>query len=125
MLVRIRSGINLDQLTFREGNITYWNIWNIDRNANPHLYTESSIAADNNYNQPCHEDSENRVEEEEEEEEDHPLPIPDLSQTHSMTQESEQFSTKQSLENMNYELERHLGTIIEETFQERTMPESQ
>ena len=35
VLAQIRSGINLDQPAFREGNITYHNLWNIDRNANP------------------------------------------------------------------------------------------
>ena len=34
VLAQIRSGVNLNQLVFREGNITYWNLQNIDRNAN-------------------------------------------------------------------------------------------
>ena len=78
---------------------------------------------DNNYEQPSHKDSENRVEEEEEEEK--PLPIPGPQLTH----ESEHFSNEQSLENTNYELERclgeHLETVIEEAFKERTTPEHQ
>ena len=115
VLAQIRSGVDLDQLAFREGNITYQNLWNIDQSANPHLYPKSSIVADNNYEQPFHEASENEAKGEE----STPLPIPDPTSTHLTTQESEQFSTKQSSENTNYELERHLGTIMEETFQER------
>ena len=49
LLARIRSGINLDELAFREGSITYWNLWNIDRNANPQFYTDLSNTVDNNY----------------------------------------------------------------------------
>ena len=67
-------------------------------------------------------------EEEEEIEEEHPLPIPCpscLSPIYLMTQELEQFSNEQLSENTNYKLDRHLGTIIEETFQERTTLESQ
>ena len=74
LLAHIRSGIDLDQLTFMEGNITYWNFWNIDRSANPQFYTNLSDAADNNYKPPHHKDSETTGEEEEKEE--NPLPIP-------------------------------------------------
>ena len=118
VLARVRSGVDIDQLTFAERNIKYWNLWNIDRVANPHLYSKSSNAVDDNYEPPDLEDSETR--EEEEEEEENPLPIPDPLGTHLTTQELELFSTKQLLEIMNYKLDRHLGTIIEETFQQRT-----
>ena len=118
MLAQIRSGVDLDQLTFGEGNITYQNLWNINRNTNPHLYTELSDAVNNNYKQPFHEESEN-----EDEEESHPLPIPGTS----LTLVSQQFSNEQSFESMNYELEKHLGkhleTEIEKVFWERTTPE--
>ena len=49
ILAHIRSGVDLDQIAFREGNITYWNLWNIDRNTNPQFYTDSSDTVDNNY----------------------------------------------------------------------------
>ena len=67
LLAHIWSGINLDKITFREGNITYQNLWNIDRNANPQFYTDLSDTADNNYEQPHLEDLEQQGEEEEEE----------------------------------------------------------
>ena len=34
LFAQIRSGVDLDQLAFREGNITYWNLQNINRNTN-------------------------------------------------------------------------------------------
>ena len=118
-------GIDLDQVAFTEGNITYWHLQNIDRNTNPQFDTKLSNTVDDNYKPPCHKDSETTGEEEEEEEH---LPIPGPScplPIHLTTPELEQFSTEQSSENTNYELDRHLGTIIEETFQERTTPESE
>ena len=126
LLAQIQSGIDLDQVAFTEGNITYWHLQNIDRNANTQFYTESSNAVDDNYEPPCHEDSETMGEEEEEEE--IPLPIPGpshLSPIHLTTQELEHCSNEQLSENKNYKLDRHLGTITEEMFQERTTPESQ
>ena len=121
LLAHIRSGVNLDKITFREGSITYWNLWNIDCNANPQFYTDSSNTADDNYEQPCLKDLEQ--EEEEEEVEESPQPIPGPLGTHSRIPESEHNSEEQSSENTSDRLERHLGTIIEETFQERTAPE--
>ena len=121
LLAHIQSGIDLNQIAFREGNITYWNLRNLDQNANPQFYTNSSDAADDNYEQPYLEDSEHWGEEEEEEES--PLPIPGSSGSHSRIPESEHNSDEQSSENTSNRLERHLGTIIEETFQERTTPE--
>ena len=118
LLAHIQSGINLDKITFTEGNITYQNLWNLDHNANPQFYTDSSEAVDNNYEQPCLEDIEQQGEEEGEEES--PLPIPGPSRTHSRIPQSEHNLDKQSSENTRDRLDRHLGTIIEETFQERT-----
>ena len=80
-----------------------------------------SDTADDNYKEPHHEDSDNRGEEEEDKE--NPLPIPGLSSIPLITQELEQLSNEQSSESMNYELDRHLGTIIEETFWERMTQE--
>ena len=120
----MRSGVDLDDLIFSEGNITFLNLRNIDHNANPHLYSKSSVTVDDNYEPPCHEDPETTGEEEEK----HPLPIPGPScpsPIHLMTPELEQLSTKQSSESMNYELDRYLGTIIEEMFQDGMTPESQ
>ena len=71
---------------------------------------------DNNYESPCQEETESQGEEEEEEEEEYPLHIPDPSGTHMRIPESEHNSDKQSSENTSDRLERHLGTIIEETF---------
>ena len=81
LLARIWSSINLDEIAFREGSITYWNLWNLDCNTNPQFYTDLSDAVDDNYGQPCIEDIEQQGEEEEEE--DSPLPIPGPSGTHS------------------------------------------
>ena len=119
LLAGIKLGIDLDQVAFTEGNITYQHLWNIDRNANPQCYTEVSNTVDNNYDPPCHKDSETMGEEEEEEEEENPLPIPGPSgplPIHLATQELEHCSNEQLSENENYKLDRHLGTIIEETF---------
>ena len=60
VLAQVRSGVNLDKLVFNEENITLRNLQNIDHNANPHLYSESSQAVDNNYKQPHHKASENK-----------------------------------------------------------------
>ena len=57
---------------------------------------------------------------EEDEEGEDPLLIPDLLSIPLTTQEAEPLSNEQSLESTSDRLERHLGTIIEETFQERT-----
>ena len=106
VFARIQSGVDLDQPAFREGNITYWNLQNIDRNANPQFYTELSNAVGNNYEQPCLEDSETMGDEEEEEQ--NPLLIPGPSgpsPIHLMNQELEQFSSEQLLENTNDKLD--------------------
>ena len=108
LLARIWSGVDLDQLAFQEGSITYQNLWNIDRNTHPKFYADSSDAADDNFRQPCLEDIEQQGEEEEEEE--------SPSRTHLRIPESEHNSDKQSSENMSDRLERHLGIIIKEMF---------
>ena len=77
MLTRIQSGINLDKPAFAEGNITFRQLRNINRNENPEFYLESSQHADNNYKPPCHEESDSLAKDEEEGEEESPLPIPD------------------------------------------------
>ena len=117
VLAHIQSGIDLDQPAFREGSIMYQNLQNINRKTHPEFYTNLSDPMDNNYKQPCLEDSEQWGEEEEEEE--CPLPIPGPSGTHLRIPESEHNSEEQSSKNTRDRLERHLGTIVEETFQER------
>ena len=69
---------------------------------------------DNNYEPPCHEETESQGEEEEEE--GHPLPIPDPLGTHLRIPESEHNLEEKSSESTSDRLERHLGTIIEATF---------
>ena len=81
---------------------------------------------DNNYEPPHHEESDSQDEDEEEGEEEIPLPIPDRMRINSPIPFSEQGSSERFSNNMRESLERHLGTIIEETFRERSqMPESQ
>ena len=95
VLAQVRSGVDLDDLVFSEGNITFQRLRNIDHNANPHLYSKLSVTADDNYEPPHHKDPET----EQEEEEEHPLPIPGPScplPIHLTTQELEQFSSEQS-----------------------------
>ena len=121
IFVQIRSGIDLDQLTFREGNITFQNLRNINCNANPEFDNKLSDTVDENLEQRFPKEPEN----EEEEEHLHPLPIPGPTLTH----ESEPSSSNLLLGSMNGELERclgiHLETEIEEAFRERTTPELQ
>ena len=114
LLAHIWSGINLDKMTFTEGNIWYRHLWDIDWNTNPQFYTESSQAEDNNYQPPCLEDFDSLDKEEGEEE--IPLPIPGPSGTHMRNPHSEHSSGEQSSESTSESLERHLGTIIEEMF---------
>ena len=118
LLAQIQSGINLDQIAFWEGSITYLNLQNINHNTNPQFYTDLSNAVDNNFQQPHLEDSE--IQEEEGEVEESPLPIPGPLGTHWRIPESEHSFNEQSSESTSDRLERHLGTTIEETFQERT-----
>ena len=104
LLARIRSDINLDQIDFTEGNITFQHLWNIDQNTKPKFYTESSQHADDNYEPPCLEDFDSQ---EEEGEEENPLPIPDLLGTHTRNPHSEHSSGEQSSESTSKSLERH------------------
>ena len=87
---------------------------NIDHNENPQFYLELSQHADNNYKPPRLEESDSQDEEEGEDES--PLPIPDLTGINSSTPSSEQDLSERFSNNTRESLERHLGTIIEETF---------
>ena len=118
LLTRIRSGINLNKIAFTEGNITFCQLRNIDRNKNPHFYLELSQHEDNNYQPQCLDELDSQDEEEGEEE--IPLTIPDPSGINSLTPSSEQDLSEQFSNNTRESLERHLGTIIEEMFQERS-----
>ena len=123
LLACIWSGENLDKVAFQEGQITYPQLWQIDQNTNPQLYSESSQHVDNNYEQPCLEDFDSQDEGEGEEE--HPLPTPGSLGTHMRNPPTEHSSGEQSSKSMRESLERHLGTIIEEMFQERNTLESE
>ena len=76
--------MNLDEIAFTEGNITYHQLWRIDQSANPQFYSEASQLEDTNYKPPHFQDIQSKGEEEEEveEEEERPLPIPDPLGTH-------------------------------------------
>ena len=125
VLTCIQSGINLDEPAFTEGNITFHQLRNIDWNENPQFYSESSQHVDDNYEPPRHEESDSQDEDEEEGEEEIPLPIPDQMRTNLWIPFSEQDLSKWFSNNRRESLERHLGTIIEETFWERSQtPES-
>ena len=60
LLTRIWSRVNLDEVAFQEGNITYRQLWRIDQGQNPHLYTEVSLQEDANYEPPCYQDDRKR-----------------------------------------------------------------
>ena len=95
------------EVAFTEGNIIFRHLGNIDQNANPQFYTA-------NYEQPHLEDFDSQREGEGEEES--PLPILDPLGTHTRNPNSEHRSREQSSESMSNRLERHFGTIIEDTF---------
>ena len=119
VLACIHSGIDLDEVSFTHGNITFCHLQQIDHNENPQFYPESYDAVDDQYKQQWKDEIESQVEEEVEEEAakgQEPLQIPDPSGTHSRIPESELSSAKQSPKLTRYRLERHLGTIIEEMF---------
>ena len=118
LLTHIQLSINFDNIAFTEGNITFQQLRNIDCNKNPQFYLESSQNEDDNYQPQCLDELDSQDEEEGEEE--IPLPIPDPSGTSSLTQSSEQDLSERFSNNMRESLERHLGTIIEEMFQERS-----
>ena len=121
LLTHIWSGDNLDKIIFTEGNITYHQLHNIDWSTNPHLYSQLSHHTDDNYKPPCLEDFDSQ--EEEEGGEESPLPIPGPSGTHLRILPSDINLEEESSKSMSDRLERHLGTIVEETFQLRTTPE--
>ena len=129
LLVRIRSGENLDEPAFGEGTLTYRQLRRIDQQRNPHLYTEASLLEDTNYEPPHYQGSQSEDEEEEEggtqaEEEpveEHPLPIPEPPGIHLRTPPSEHNSPGSSEGRLSESLDEHLGTLIETTFQ---LPES-
>ena len=109
-------GINLNEPAFAEGNITFHQLRNINHNENPQFYSELSQHVDDNY-RPTHLDElDNQAEDEEEGEEEIPLPIPDQTGTNFLTLFSEQDLSERFSNSTRESLERHLGTIIEETF---------
>ena len=125
ILTRIRSGINLDEVAFQEGNITYRQLRRIDQGQNPHLYTEASLQADTAYEPPRYQGTQEEVEEEEEAEvEEQPLPVLLPLRTHSATQCSEHNSPELSEARLRESLEEHCGTLIEATFHLPTTPPS-
>ena len=81
---------------------------------------------DDNYEPPRHEESDSQDKDKEEGEEKIPLHIPDPTRINSPIPFLEQDSSEQSSSSTRDSLERHLGTIIEEAFRERSQtPESQ
>ena len=120
ILEQIQSGVNLDELVFSEGTITFQQLRRIDQGANPQCYTEASLLEDGDYELPQVEETETQ-EGEEEEEEERPLPIPGPSGIHSRILPSEPNSPNSSKVRLRTSLDEHLGMIIEETFR---FPES-
>ena len=122
ILTRIQSRINLDEITFQEGNITFRQLWRIDQGQNPHLYTEASLQEDAAYESPCYQDVLEEVEEEEEAEvEEQPLPMSLLPRIQLATPSSEHNSPESSQARLRESLEEHCGTLIEAMFH---LPES-
>ena len=126
ILTRIRSGTNLDEITFQEGNITYRQLRRIDQGQNPHLYTEASLQEDAAYEPPHYQDVPEEVEEEEEAEveEQQPLPVLLPPRIQSATPRSEHNSPASSPERLRESLEELCGTLIEATFHLPESPES-
>ena len=125
LLARIRSRINLDEVAFSEGNITYRVLRRIDQQSNPHLYTEASLQEDAAYEPPCYQDDqdEEEAEEEAEVEEQEPLPILLQPRTQSATPHSEHNSPGSSSERLSKSLEEHCAMLIEAMFQLPDTPE--
>ena len=125
ILTRIWSGINLDEIAFQEGNITYRQLRRIDQGQNPHLYTEASLQEDAAYEPQHYQGAQEEEEEVEEAEvEEQPLPVSLPPRIHSATLSSEHSSPESSEARLRESLEELCGTIIEETFQLPTTPES-
>ena len=117
ILERVRAGIDLDELAFLEGSLTYRNLRQIDQLTNPQYYSSVSLQEDADYQPPRIEEPEPLGEEEEaEEEEECPLHIPDPSGTHSRILPSEHNSEDLSEERLRTSLDEHLGMIINKTF---------
>ena len=91
ILAHIQSSINLDEVAFQEGNITYRQLQSIDQGQNPHLYTEVSLQEDAAYEPPRYQDEQVKEEagEEAEIEEQQPLPILLPPRIQSVTPHSE------------------------------------
>ena len=126
LLARIWSGVNLDEVAFTEGNITYRNLQRIDQQLNPHLYTEASLQEDAAYDPPRYQDDQDKEEEEEEAEVEEQQPLPVLLQPRiqSATQHSEHNSPESSQERLRESLDELCGTIIETMFHLPESPES-
>ena len=75
ILQRIWSGMDLDQVTFNKGGITFWNLWDIDHFNNPQYYHDSSSAAGKNSLSRFPGETENEGEEEQIEGGDSQLPL--------------------------------------------------
>ena len=111
---------DLDEPAFAEGNITFHQLCNIDQNENPQFYLESSQHTDDNYEPTRLDESDSQDKDEVEGEEEIPLPIPDQTRINSPIPSLEQDLSERFSSSMREPLERHLGTIIEDVFRERS-----
>ena len=75
---------------------------------------------DDNYEPPRYEELDSQDKDKEEGEEEIPLPIPDRTRINSQIPSLEQDSSERFSNSTRESLARHLGTIIEETFRERS-----
>ena len=66
VLAHVQSGIDLNEPTFVEENITFCQLRNIDHNKNPQFYSKLSQHADDNH-EPTHLDELDSQDEDEEE----------------------------------------------------------
>ena len=125
LLAHIWSGVNLDEVAFTEGNITYRNFQRIDQQLNPHLYTKASLQADTAYEPPCYQDDQDEEEAEEEAEVEEQQPLPVLPpRIQSATPRLECNSPELLLERLRESLDEHCGTLIETMFHLPESPES-
>ena len=125
LLARIGSRVNLDEVAFTEGNITYRNLRRIDQQLNPHLYTEVSLQEDAAYEPPRYQDDQDEEEAVEDAavEEQQPLPVLLQPTIRSATPHSEHNSPELLLERSSELLDEHCGTLIEATFRLPETPE--
>ena len=49
LIAQIQSGVDLDEIAFTKGNITFCHLRDIDQNTNPQFYNELSQHVDDNY----------------------------------------------------------------------------